>query len=322
MFIDVDTIPLGVDFRDHIAETLRETDVVIAVIGTKWLGRRGKRARINDETDPVRIEIEATMRLGKLLIPVLVEKAEMPKPAELPESIARFAFINALTLDAGRDFHPHVDRLIRRIDDTTAANRSAVGGVRNAPPLTPAEEPRRDVVDVYLSYSYMDDVNVPGGVGWVTAFSDALQIRLRQIAGRNVNVWHHHQAEVPVQAFPEAVASAISGASVFVAIISPSYVHSPWCRRELEIFARHAEASGGINVGQASRIFKVLKLPVAEQPGDGIGNLEDTMGYQFFRRSQHGPVIEFDPAGQGRDEFVQAVNALAHDLSNLLSALR
>jgi hypothetical protein len=40
VFMDVDNIPIGADFRAHIGETLRRTDVVLAVIGAGWLGGR------------------------------------------------------------------------------------------------------------------------------------------------------------------------------------------------------------------------------------------------------------------------------------------
>jgi hypothetical protein len=40
----------------------------------------------------------------------------MPRPDELPDTIKSFAFHNAAQVDTGRDFHPHVDRLIRSMD--------------------------------------------------------------------------------------------------------------------------------------------------------------------------------------------------------------
>jgi len=59
VYMDVDDIPFGTDFRRHINSALNEGDVVIAVIGPKWIGGvRGRKARIFDETDPVRVEIE------------------------------------------------------------------------------------------------------------------------------------------------------------------------------------------------------------------------------------------------------------------------
>ena len=46
VFRDIDNIPLGVDFRDHINKTLGESAIVLVVIGPKWLGSAGGRDRI------------------------------------------------------------------------------------------------------------------------------------------------------------------------------------------------------------------------------------------------------------------------------------
>jgi Caspase domain/TIR domain len=117
VYMDVDNIPYGIDFRQHINAALNEGDVVIAVIGPKWLGPiRGRKARIFDETDPVRVEIETALNRGIAVVPILVDGAKMPKPAELPESIAKLAYHNAATVDAGRDFHQHMDRVIRSME--------------------------------------------------------------------------------------------------------------------------------------------------------------------------------------------------------------
>jgi hypothetical protein len=40
----------------------------------------------------------------------------MPKVAELPESLKEFSFLNAAQIDAGRDFHQHMDRLVQSIE--------------------------------------------------------------------------------------------------------------------------------------------------------------------------------------------------------------
>jgi hypothetical protein len=122
IFMDIDSIPFGIDFRDHIQEALRQNDILIAVIGPKWLGLgKGGHARIMEETDPVRLELETALSQGSPVIPVLVNGARMPKPSELPDSLKDLAYRNAADVDAGRDFHQHMDRLIRSMDRILAA---------------------------------------------------------------------------------------------------------------------------------------------------------------------------------------------------------
>jgi hypothetical protein len=121
VFMDIDNIPFGVDFRTHIQETLRQTDILIAVIGPNWLAANATgSARIQDKTDPVRVEIETALERKSLIIPVLVDGAKMPSSSELPPEFGNFAFRNAAEVATGRDFRAHMDRLIGSIDRSTA----------------------------------------------------------------------------------------------------------------------------------------------------------------------------------------------------------
>jgi hypothetical protein len=117
VFMDFDSIPYGVDFRDHIAQTLERADIVVAVIGPGWLGTRVGEStrRIDDATDFVRLEIGGALRRGIPVIPILVDKTLMPMEDTLPDDLKPLVFRNALMLDSGIDFHHHADRLITGI---------------------------------------------------------------------------------------------------------------------------------------------------------------------------------------------------------------
>jgi hypothetical protein len=125
VFMDVDKIPFGTDFRKHIQSVLAGGGVLLAVVGPKWLGKSPDGSRLADEADPVRVEIETAMRQGMTVLPVLVDSAAMPPAAELPESMRDFAFVNAAPLDVGRDFRLHMDRVIRAIDAIFAENKAS-----------------------------------------------------------------------------------------------------------------------------------------------------------------------------------------------------
>ena len=130
VFMDVDNIPIGIDFRAHIGETLRRTDVVLAVIGVRWLGAQdGGEARIREESDPVRVEIETALARGAPVIPVLVDGAKMPDAAALPQSFGTFAFLNAAEVATGRDFNGQIARLIAAIDRAAAAKSNDAASI-------------------------------------------------------------------------------------------------------------------------------------------------------------------------------------------------
>jgi hypothetical protein len=117
VFMDIDSVPFGTDFRESINAALGRTDMVLAIIGKNWLGTgKDGRPRVWEEGDPVRFEIESTLKLSIPVIPILVQGATMPAADELPPSLRDFSFRNAVTVDSGRDFHPHLDRLIRSME--------------------------------------------------------------------------------------------------------------------------------------------------------------------------------------------------------------
>jgi hypothetical protein len=125
VFMDVDKIPFGTDFREHIRKVLLEGDILLAVIGPNWLGKGADgTSRIKDEADPVRVEIETALRQKTRMIPVLVDGAAMPSTADLPDALRDLAYLNAAPLDVGRDFRTHMDRLIRSIDEVLGPERS------------------------------------------------------------------------------------------------------------------------------------------------------------------------------------------------------
>jgi hypothetical protein len=134
VFMDIDNIPFGTDFRAHIQAVWREIDILIVVIGPHWIGTdQAGTARMSQESDPVRAEIEAALARNLPLIPVLVDGARMPGGAELPESFKEFAFLNAAEVATGRDFHPHLDRLIGAIDRTVGTSALPAGPQTAAP---------------------------------------------------------------------------------------------------------------------------------------------------------------------------------------------
>lgn len=116
VFRDIDSIPPGADFREFINVILDESDIVLAVVGPRWLGARAGQTRLSDEADLVRVEIETALRKSKPLIPVMVQKATMPRVALLPDTLRDFAYKNGVQIDSGQDFDVHIARLIRAMD--------------------------------------------------------------------------------------------------------------------------------------------------------------------------------------------------------------
>ena len=126
VFRDVDSMPLSVDFRVHIVETIRKCDALLAVIGPLWLtvkNKTGKR-RLDAPTDYVRMEIESALRLGVPVVPLFIDSAPVNEK-QLPESLQELAYCHGLPIRRDPDFRADVDNLISRLQEFFAASRSA-----------------------------------------------------------------------------------------------------------------------------------------------------------------------------------------------------
>ena len=115
VFMDIDNIPPGIDFLQHIRGTISRSDVLLAVIGKDWLNK-GNKKRLASPDDIVRIEIQTALESGILVIPVLVDNAKMPTARNVPDALKDLLSRNGVVIDPGRDFHVHMDRLTRGIE--------------------------------------------------------------------------------------------------------------------------------------------------------------------------------------------------------------
>jgi hypothetical protein len=127
LFKDVDSIPLGVDFRKSIADAVQACDVVLAVIGKHWLSSQDKQGhlRLSNPDDFVRIELEAGLERNIPIIPVLVSGADIPAMADLPLSLRPLVYRNAIWLRPDPDFNVDMQRLIRALTDILRRKNTA-----------------------------------------------------------------------------------------------------------------------------------------------------------------------------------------------------
>ncbi|HMB29493.1 MAG TPA: toll/interleukin-1 receptor domain-containing protein [Blastocatellia bacterium] len=118
IFKDVDSIPLGADFRGALDKAVGQCNLLLAVIGRQWLSSQNESGarRLDDSRDFVRIEIESAMRRDIPVIPLLVQGAGMPGENDLPQSLQALVFRNAIPIRPDPDFHHDIDRLIKGVE--------------------------------------------------------------------------------------------------------------------------------------------------------------------------------------------------------------
>ncbi|MBS1809643.1 MAG: TIR domain-containing protein [Acidobacteria bacterium] len=134
--------------------------------------------------------------------------------------------------------------------------------------------------EIFISYAHADNAPLAEGLeGWVDLFHERLRIRLRQLLGRDVPIWRDPKLGGNDD-FSSEIFSRLSEAAILIPILTPSYLTSEWCPRELSEFCRYAEKNGGIRLRNKSRIFKVIKtyLPRQRHPQE----VKDSLGYEFY----------------------------------------
>ena len=135
LFLDVEAIKPGSDFRDAIEESLGSCGVFLAVIGPTWLNVRANNdptgpRRLDHPGDYVRQEVAAALRKGHTLpvIPVLVRGASMPTVEELPEELKDLAYRNGLNmnnLDWDGDMAKLVDAMRAHVGEPRSSDATA-----------------------------------------------------------------------------------------------------------------------------------------------------------------------------------------------------
>ena len=137
LFMDIDTIPPGVDFTDYVRRAVGSCDVLLAFIGEQWVNLTDEhgRRRIDDPTDFVAEEIQVALARGVRVIPVLVEGATMPLPEQLPERLRPLMYRQSLPLRHS-SFSADMTRLIAGIEHAGAhrPEPTSTESVRPTPP--------------------------------------------------------------------------------------------------------------------------------------------------------------------------------------------
>jgi hypothetical protein len=114
LFMDVDAITLGANFVRVLREEVGKCDVLLALIGPKWLDAKDERGnrRLESPNDPVRIEVAAALQREIPVIPILLDGARIPKADQLPKDLEELAVRNGLDVRHA-SFHNDMGKLIR-----------------------------------------------------------------------------------------------------------------------------------------------------------------------------------------------------------------
>lgn len=177
--------------------------------------------------------------------------------------------------------------------------------------------------DIFISYAHSDNEPLmEGEAGWISEFHQTLEAFVKQISGENVHIWRDPKLQGN-DFFSDTLVDSLPETALLVSIVSPRYLKSEWCLRELECFERGAASSGGVRFKDKSRIFKVVKTKVSrdEQPSP----LDQLLGYEFFSiDSATGKPSEFrkEFGPEAKQSYLTKAYETAYEIADLLRTLK
>ncbi len=176
-------------------------------------------------------------------------------------------------------------------------------------------------IDLFISYAHIDNQPLTEEkTGWISRFHASLHTLLSMRLGKSVRIWRDDKLQGNDR-FAEEIINQFNDTAVLVSVLTPRYLQSEWCTREVKEFCKLADTAGGIFIDQKARVFKILKTPVDTQSGLPEV-MQQMLGYEFFTY-EDGVPMELDGVfGEkyGQD-FNRKVNKLAYEISELLKTL-
>jgi len=173
--------------------------------------------------------------------------------------------------------------------------------------------------DFLISYAHIDNEPlIAGEPGWISELHRLLEIRVAQVRGQKPKIWRDQKLQGN-DVFADTILERLPRIAALVSVLSPRYVQSEWCNRELKEFYRIAERTGGARIGDKARIFKVVKTPVSPQrlPEE----VQPMLGYDFFVYDEAGRPQELSQDYDKERTFLTKLDDLAFDIAQLLDLM-
>ncbi|MDM8566549.1 toll/interleukin-1 receptor domain-containing protein [Candidatus Halobeggiatoa sp. HSG11] len=171
--------------------------------------------------------------------------------------------------------------------------------------------------DIFISYAQVDNEPLTGAEnGWVTTLIKTLETQLGQKLGHAdaFTLWMDSELRGSSSITSETIKQLNESATI-VLILSPAYLASQWCQRELDYFMSL--------VGENSeRVFVVEynKIEAEQRPY----HLSELRGYQLWitdEKSRSHTLAIPKPHPEER-EYYQRIDDLTHDLTHKLKELK
>ena len=158
------------------------------------------------------------------------------------------------------------------------------------------------MADIFISYARDDDAappDRPDKKGFVTFLDECVQYEFRDLGPDRPKIWRDIKRISDGDLFTPELENALKEASFLLVVLSPNWMASKWCSRELEFFAKHHGLSGN-----SDRIIVVSKRYI--DPAKRPELLQGQSGFEFYARNKDPDDIAGDTEFFDRGEACDA----------------
>jgi TIR domain-containing protein len=177
---------------------------------------------------------------------------------------------------------------------------------------------------LFISYAHIDNEQTEeNDPGWVDRFHRSLKAFLSSSIGEEAVIWRDLKLGGG-DVFSEEILDQFPKTALLVSILSPRYLKSEWCLKEIEEFCKAAEIHGGLVISNKMRAHRVMLMPLAADLLEKLpGKLEQELGYPFYKETEGNRFQRLDP--RFGDEFKAAFNrkiaSMADQLAEIIEKL-
>lgn len=175
--------------------------------------------------------------------------------------------------------------------------------------------------DVFISYAHHDD-SAHGN--WVQQFNDKLAADFRSRTGQKLQIFLDREGLNAGNVLSDRLKIALNESAVFIPILSPAYLASPWCRREFLHFSEQAGES--LIIDGSCRIVPVQLMPYAHFEGESSEDQDEAARITGFLAEKEILYADFHnrPVPIRPDErlFTNKIAELSEAVFKLLKTVR
>jgi len=178
--------------------------------------------------------------------------------------------------------------------------------------------------DIFISYGHLDDVS-PFGTdkGWIDLLHERLLVLVGQALGYEPVIWRDGHDLQGNDRLDGALSEGVTSSLLLVPVITPRYVQSDWCNREMDAFHAAQPPARAAGPEFRSRVFKVIKTPLPKhlkklEPAQ----IRDLIGYPFYAEDESsGLMTEFSTDSTDKP-YWRMLNRLVADITKALIELK